>query len=317
MIVFLVYELLLSALALAGFGPSGDRQNSPANPWKSPRPSNQAPDRKSIIGDDPGSIVIFSLRFPVRQGESGHAGLPARPAGRVGSLAAGDRVSVLAAGRQPMLVPATGGVSGAEDLAAPRDAVDLVGIARVEGHTHHRGLGLDAVVEAPPAPAEIVAPKKRSVRALRGWAEAGIQDARLVRRHADVAAVAHRREAADLHVLPALAPVGAAKEALAHRDEDRARPGGADREGVAVEHPLAVPRRRGGPGEPDQICTAILPALTVIKAAHDAVDLEHGIDLGRAIRVLGQTHDPAGKRHPDALGELGLGKPAPVVAAVL
>src|SRR6266478_7441638 len=171
MFVFLVYELLLSALALAGFGPSGDRQNSPANPWKSPRPSNQAPDRKSIIGDYPGSIAIFSLRFPVRQGESGHVGLPARPAGRVGSSAAGDRVAVLAARRQAMLVPAVAAVSGAKDLAAPCDAVDLVGIARMEGHTHHRRLGLDAVVEAPPAAAGIVAAVERPVRTLRGRAE--------------------------------------------------------------------------------------------------------------------------------------------------
>src|SRR6202011_2588602 len=62
---------------------------------------------------------------------------------------------------------------------------------------------------------------------------------------------------------------------------------------------------------------AILPALAVIEAAHDAVDLEHGVDLGRAIRGLGKTHDPARKWHPDALGELRLGKPAPVVAAIL
>src|SRR6266436_3777930 len=157
MIVFLVYELLLTALALAGFRPSGDRQNSPANPWKSPRPSNQAPDRKSIIGDHPGSIAIFSLRFPVRQGESGHVGLPARPAGRVGSSAAGDRVGVLATRRQAVLVPAMAAVSGTEDLAAPGDAVDLVGIARVEGDTHHRRLGLNSMVEATPAAARILA----------------------------------------------------------------------------------------------------------------------------------------------------------------
>src|SRR2546427_3054655 len=119
-----------------------------------------------------------------------------------------------------MLVPAMAAVSGAEDLAAAGDAVDLVGIARMEGHTHHRGLGLEAVVEAPPAAAGILAPKKRPIRALRGRAEAGVQDARVVRRHPDVAAVAQRREPADLHVLPALAPVGAAKESLAHRDQD-------------------------------------------------------------------------------------------------
>src|ERR1700736_5479585 len=108
---------------------------------------------------------FFSLRFPVGREESGHVGLPARPAGRVGSSAAGDRVGVLAARRQPMLVPALAAVSGAEDLAAPCDAVDLVGIARMESHTHHRSLGLDAAIEAPPAAAGIVAAVERSVRA--------------------------------------------------------------------------------------------------------------------------------------------------------
>src|SRR3984893_9405855 len=217
------------------------------------RPSTKWLTTKAYQAMIPVRSRFFSLRVRVGREESGHVGLPARPAGRVGSSAAGDRVGVLAARRQPMLVPAVAAVSGAEDLAAAGDAVDLVGIARVEGHTHHRGLGFDGVVEAPPVPAGIVSPKKRPVRALRRRAEAGIQDLRVVRRHADVAAVAHRREAADLDVLPALAPVGATKEALAHRDENRARPGGADRERVAVEHPLAVPWCGRGPREADQI----------------------------------------------------------------
>src|SRR5262245_1384043 len=143
--------------------------------------------------------------------------LPARPAGRVGSSATGDRVGVLAARRQAMLLPAAAAVSGAEDLPAPGDAIDLVGVARMEGGTHHLGLGLQAVVEALPAAAEVLAPKQRPVGALRGGAEAGIQDPRVVRRDSNVAAVAQRREPADLDVLPALAAVGAAKEALAHR----------------------------------------------------------------------------------------------------
>src|ERR1700730_17846226 len=265
------------------------------------RPSTKWLTTKAYQAMIPVRSRFFSLRVRVGREESGHVGLPARPAGRVGSSAAGDRVGVLAARRQPMLVPAVAAVAGAEDLAAPGDAVDLVGIARMEGDTHHCRLGLDAAIEAPPAAAGIVAAIERAVRALRGRAEAGIQDARVVRRDADVAAVAQRREPADLHVLPAGAPIGAAKEALAHRDKDRASPGGADRERVAVEHPLAVPRRGGGPGQPDQIRAAILPALAVIEAAHDAVDLEHGIDLGRPIGVLGQTHDAAGERHPDAV----------------
>src|SRR5437867_2650577 len=140
MIVFLVYELLLSALALAGSGPSCHRQNSPANPRKNPRAEYQVADSKSIPGDDPGSIAIFLPEIPVRQGGIRACRPPCRSAGRVGSSAAGDRVGVLAARRQAMLLPAVAAVPGTEDLAAARHAVDLVGVARMQGHTHHRGV---------------------------------------------------------------------------------------------------------------------------------------------------------------------------------
>ena len=60
---------------------------------------------------------------------------------------------------------------------------------------------------------------------------------------------------------------------------------------MPVEHPLAVSGGGFGAGEPDQVVAAILPALPVIQTAHDAVDLEHGVDLGRMVGVLGQTHD--------------------------
>ena len=86
---------------------------------------------------------------------------------------------------------------------------------------------------------------------------------------------------------------------------------------MAVEHPFAVPGAGGGAGEPDQVFAAILPALPVVEAAHDAVDLEHRIDLGRMLGSLGQAHDPAVERHPDPVGHPRVGEPPPIVAAVL
>ena len=65
-------------------------------------------------------------------------------------------------------------VARAKDLPAARDAVDLVGIARMERHPHHRGLGLDPVIETLPALPEIRAAIERPIGALRSWAEAGV-----------------------------------------------------------------------------------------------------------------------------------------------
>src|SRR5216683_4178739 len=133
-IIFLFYKLRFSALSLAGFGRQAIVKIPLPTLGKGPGPSQQVADSKRIIGDDPGPIAISSLRFPVRQGKCGCAGLPARrcvireaetPA-RVGISAAGDRVGVLAARRQPMLMPAMAAVAGGEDLTAPGDAVDLV-----------------------------------------------------------------------------------------------------------------------------------------------------------------------------------------------
>src|SRR5262245_50269663 len=160
MIAFALYKLHVSPLALCRLLASAHRQSLPANPRKNPRAQHQVADSKSIIADDPGSIVIF---LPEMHGAAGRIracgpSLLGRRGG-VGRSAAGDRVGVLAARRQAMLLPAAAAVSSAEDLAAPGDAIDLVGVARMEGDTHHRRLGLEAVVEALPAAAEILAPK--------------------------------------------------------------------------------------------------------------------------------------------------------------
>src|SRR5215468_11108495 len=118
-------------------------------------------------------------------------------------LAARDGVEVLDAVGQALFRPRPPAVPRAEDLPAAADAIDLLGVAPVQGHRHHRALGLDAMVEACPALAEILAAVERAVLASRGRAQAGVQVARIRRRDEDVAAVRQRREATDLHAPPA------------------------------------------------------------------------------------------------------------------
>src|SRR6266851_1660297 len=117
-----------------------------------------------------------------------------------------QRVDVLDVGHA-MLPPRAAAVLGAEDLTTAAHAVDLVGVAGMERDRHHRALGLHAVVEPRPRPAEVLAAVERTVLAARGRAQARVERAWILRRHADVAPVGQGGEAPDLHVAPALAAV--------------------------------------------------------------------------------------------------------------
>src|SRR6266446_10099459 len=94
---------------------------------------------------------------------------------------AGDRVDVSDPVGQLVLVPALAAILGPEDLAVARRAVDLIRVLGVQGHRHHRAPGLHAVIDAPPAPAQVVAAVERAVLAARGRAQAGVEGARVVR----------------------------------------------------------------------------------------------------------------------------------------
>ena len=78
MIVFVICRLYFSALSFAGFGRQAIVKNSLPALEKRPGAGRYITDNKSIIDDDLGSIAIFSLRFPVRQGKFGYASFPAR-----------------------------------------------------------------------------------------------------------------------------------------------------------------------------------------------------------------------------------------------
>ena len=81
MIVFVICRLHFSALSCAGFGRQAIVKNSLPALEKRPGAGRYITDNKSIIDDDLGSIAIFSLRFPVRQGKFG---LPASLLGQRG-----------------------------------------------------------------------------------------------------------------------------------------------------------------------------------------------------------------------------------------
>src|SRR5271166_4134308 len=198
-------------------------------------------------------------------------------------LPAGHRVEVAGALRQPGLAPGAAAILRSEDLAEAGDAVDLVGVARMNRHAHHCRLGLDPVVEALPGLADIVAAIDRSVGAARRRAEAGVENFGIVRRDADIAAIGQRRKAVDLHVLPMRAAIVAAEETHAVGQEHGAGGGGAAGQRVAVEHALdlglaADPAAVFGLfAKADQIGGAVLPTLAAIAAAHRAVGFERRI----------------------------------------
>src|SRR5437879_484968 len=81
--------------------------------------------------------------------------------------AAGDGVAVAHAFGEPALAPGLAGVLGAEHLADPGDGIDLARVFRMRDHPHHRRVGLDAMVEALPGLANIVAAVDRTVGAAR------------------------------------------------------------------------------------------------------------------------------------------------------
>jgi len=244
------------------------------------------------------------------------------PSSRV-SAQAGDRVEIARAFRQPVLAPSAAAILGAEQLTEARDAVDLIRVARMHHHRHHRCLGLDPMVEALPGLADIVAAVDRPVGAARRRAEGGIHDLGVVRRDADVAAVGQRREPVDLHVLPMLASIVAAEEPHAVRQEHGAGCGGADSERMAVEHTLDLGLAAnpapifGLLAKADQISGAVLPALAAVAAAHRAVGLERGIDVVGGIGVDSQPHDPTWERHDDPIGQRRIRHLAPSIAPIL
>src|SRR5439155_10080045 len=138
---------------------SKDCQNSPARAsWKRLKRGRKLLIKNEFSETKSASTEFFPV-FSLTGREN--TGAPAS------LLAAGDRVGIVAAGRQPILVPAAAAVLGAEDLTDPGNPIDLVRVAGVERDAHHCGLSLEHMVETLPAAAEILALVNRPIPALR------------------------------------------------------------------------------------------------------------------------------------------------------
>src|SRR5262245_31937141 len=109
---------------------------------------------------------------------------------------------------QGILIPGGAAVLRAEYLAAPRRAVDLVGIARMQPHRHHSAMGLHAVVEALPGLAQVLTTVERAVPAARCRAETGIHYLGLLRRDLHVTGIRQWGIASHFHIFPIHAVVG-------------------------------------------------------------------------------------------------------------
>ena len=188
---------------------------------------------------------------------------------------------------------------------------------------HHRVVRLDAMVEALPGLADIVAAIDRAVGAAEGWAQRRIEHLRVVRRHAQIAAVAHRRIPPDLDISPMRAAIVAPEKPHAVREEHGPRRRRAAGQRVAVEHPLDLGLADDAAlvffllGEAQEIGRAVLPALAAVAALHRAVRLDAAIEIVRRIRIDIEPHDAARKTHMHAVRQPGIGQFCPALAAIV
>src|SRR5712672_2160984 len=242
---------------------------------------------------------------------------------KISVSAAGNRVAIADALRQALLGPALAAILHPEDLAGFGEAVNLPLIARIDRDAHHRRLGLDAVVEPLPALADILALVDRAVGAAEGRAQRGVQYLRVVWRGAQVAAITHRREPADIDILPMGAAVVAAEQAHPVGEEHRPRRRRAARQRMAVEHALDLGLADDPAlvflllGKAQQVGRAILPAFAAVAALHRAVRLDAGIDIVRLRGIDVEPHDPARKAHVHPLRQFRIGQFLPMVAAIV
>src|SRR5262249_1485601 len=95
----------------------------------------------------------------VPSGEAAGAGVAvaSRTSRTTASLRTGQRIHILHALRQAMLAPRSAAVLGAEHLTRAADAVDTIGVRGMQGHRHHGGLRLHAVIEPRPRLTHVVA----------------------------------------------------------------------------------------------------------------------------------------------------------------
>src|SRR5713226_9659456 len=101
--------------------------------------------------------------------------------GSAGDSRACERVDVAAARGQLVLIPGVSAVIGPEDLTEARNAIDLIGIARMQRHGHHGGLCFHGMIEALPGLAQVLSAEDGTVLAPRRGAHAYVHHARILR----------------------------------------------------------------------------------------------------------------------------------------
>ena len=142
-------------------------------------------------------------------------------------------------------------------------------------------------------------------------------------RDAQVTAVAHRREPADLDILPVGAAIVAAEETHPVGQEHRPRRRRAARQRMAVEHALDLGLADDAAlvflllGKAHEIDRAVLPALAAVAAPHRAVRLDAGVDVVGLRRIDIEPHDAAAKTHMHPVRQFRIGQFLPVVAAIV
>src|SRR5215510_12651007 len=140
--------------------------------------------------------------------------------------------------RQWILIPGGATVLRAEYLAAPRRAVDLIGVVGMQTHRHHGAMCLHAVIEALPGLAQVLTTIERAVPATRRRAETGIHHLWLLRRYLHVTGIRQRGIAPNLHILPIHAVVSTPEQSHTHGQEDSPGLGCAHGERMGIHHAL-------------------------------------------------------------------------------
>ena len=148
---------------------------------------------------------------------------PVRDFPRAWRSGASHAVDVLHVVGQSILLPRASAILRSEDLSAARGAVHARRIGRMHVDRHHRGIRFDAMIEALPALAEILAAIERAVGAARCRRKTGLHDFRIVRRDGHIATIGKRRKSTDLDVAPRFAVIVGAEQAHAHSEECRSR----------------------------------------------------------------------------------------------
>src|SRR5262249_30099819 len=199
---------------------------------------------------------------------------------------AGHRVYLRGAFRQRTFAPRAATILAREDLAAAGRTVHASGVSLVEDDAEHRGLRLEAHVDALPRHAAVTTAEQDADLTLEACPRSDPNLPRIPGDLTDVAAIRlpFRIQRLESRAGPVLSRVSAREEAGAPDGEDGSGAPSRDDHPVHVDgvvvHVLSVAH--------------VLPVLAAVEAADDAADLDGAVDLLGIGRIDGQLQDPLG-----------------------